>query len=128
MKINFYDKIVQIELTIEEFKRLSVVELKELSATSEKSTHKLIVDSSSKPTIPTVTLKQSLQIIKPKTDILKKLDNATIKLIREMALEGLDNKEIAIKLKALSNIIASPERINYWRKNTPKDYVEPIDG
>lgn len=120
MKIKFPD--YEIDLTVVELKELSfnpsktskfslkgssskpTIELKETSTTNKISTHKLLpVDVSSKP----------------KTDISqnsKKITNETIKKIKELALEGLDNKEIAKRL----NII--PQTVNYWRKNTPKDY------
>lgn len=79
------------------------IELKELSTSCKNSTHKLPVDSSSKL----------------KTDISqnsKKISNETIKNIKDLALEGKSNKEIAKRVNV------SPQVVNYWRKNTPKDY------
>jgi DNA-binding transcriptional regulator YiaG len=132
MKINFYDKIIQIELTIEEFKQLSIVELKELLGFNLNATI-IKPSSSSKPTIdkpvksksitiskedkPSSNLSQVLtkKIIKPlglhkphKDNEIKEQLKKDIKKLSED--EFLNNQQIAERLGI------SHQLVNYWRK------------
>jgi DNA-binding NarL/FixJ family response regulator len=91
MKINIYDKIIQIECSVEE--------LKELFPSFKLKTEFSQKDSSNKPK----------HIIKDVAKLEK------IKEIKRMAEQGMNNKDIAIRLGI------SPQLVNYWRKNTPKE-------
>ena len=84
---------------------ISIEELKELStSSSNKKSLPVPVDSSNKTSIVKEMPKN-----KPKISL------DTIKQIKELALKKWTNKTIGQRL----NI--SPQLVNYWRKNTPKD-------
>jgi hypothetical protein len=91
------DRIRTLQWVLEELKELSTI-------SSNKKNSPVPVDSSNKPS----TIK-----LMPKNKPKISLD--TIKQIKDMALKNWTNVNIGKKL----NI--SPQLVNYWRKNTPKD-------
>jgi hypothetical protein len=98
MKIKF--PTYEIELSVEELKELSF---------SETLPEFLLKDSSDKPSIsPKARLNNQNS---------RKISIETIKRIKEMAEEGKTNLTIA------SLLDLSPQLVNYWRRNTPKNIL-----